>query len=138
MSAARLLLRQSLPRATLTTPLSHRALSTTPLLNLKESDGRPPPPLPPLCPPAAPKLTPNPADPSPEANEKHKQDSIAKQKQGKGHWKAELASNSEESIKADRHEPAGGSTEASIKRLQEETKGRAEETRKHGTSMKDM
>lgn len=44
MSAARLLLRQSLPRATLTTPLthralSHRALSTTPLLNLKESDG---------------------------------------------------------------------------------------------------
>ncbi|KAK0740300.1 hypothetical protein B0T18DRAFT_431643 [Schizothecium vesticola] len=116
-SPARLLLRQSLPRATITTTTTHRArpLSTTPLLRLKESD-----------------------HPSPEAYEKHKQDSIAKQKQGKGHWKAELASNSEESIKADRHATSEGLTEASIKRLQEETKGRAEETRKHGTSMKDM
>lgn len=31
-------------------------------------------------------------------NEKHKQDQLDKQKQGKGHWKPELASNSEEAV----------------------------------------
>ncbi|KAK1830731.1 hypothetical protein QBC39DRAFT_331314 [Podospora conica] len=118
--SSRLLLRQP----TISTALSQRAaairpLSTTSLLRLKESN----------------------KEASPEDYEKHKQDSIAKQKQGKGHWKAELASNSEESIKADRQASeagGGGSSEASIKKMQDETKGRAEETRKHGTSMKDM
>ncbi len=38
----------------------------------------------------------------PELAERHKQDSLAKQKAGKGHWKPELASDSEESVKADR------------------------------------
>ena len=33
-----------------------------------------------------------------EHNEKHKQDQLQKQKDGKGHWKPELASNSEEAV----------------------------------------
>jgi hypothetical protein len=38
---------------------------------------------------------------NPEQNddpEKHKQDLLKKQKEGKGHWKPELASNSEEAV----------------------------------------
>lgn len=31
-------------------------------------------------------------------NEKHKQDQLTKQKEGKGHWKPELASDSEEAV----------------------------------------
>ncbi|KAI8661801.1 hypothetical protein NCS55_01051200 [Fusarium keratoplasticum] len=63
--------------------------------------------------------------------DKHKQDSLAKQKKGTGHWKPELASDSEEAVKADRsaNEPA--------KDLQERTKRAAEETAKAGTSMRD-
>ncbi|KAH8904017.1 hypothetical protein BR93DRAFT_940181 [Coniochaeta sp. PMI_546] len=76
------------------------------------------------------------ADPNPEAFEKHKQDSLAKQKQGKGHWKPELASNSEESIWADRMSPDEASEEA-MKRLQERTKEAAETNAKAGTSMSD-
>ncbi|KAF6815016.1 hypothetical protein CMUS01_12523 [Colletotrichum musicola] len=64
-------------------------------------------------------------------HEKHKQDSLSKQKQGKGHWKPELASDSEEAVKADRTEHADPKT------LQERTKHAAEETSKAGTSMKD-
>jgi hypothetical protein len=33
-----------------------------------------------------------------ELNERHKQDQLQKQKEGKGHWKPELASNSEEAV----------------------------------------
>jgi len=33
-----------------------------------------------------------------ENNERHKQDQLKKQKEGKGHWKPELASNSEEAV----------------------------------------
>ena len=101
-----------------------------------------PTPSSPLQPSPAPKarLTPSLADPNPDALERHKQDSIAKQKAGKGHWKAELASVSEESVKADRLMAAGGSSSSAdaIKKLQEQTKGDAEEAHKHGTSMKDM
>ncbi|KAL0940601.1 uncharacterized protein CTRU02_203364 [Colletotrichum truncatum] len=64
-------------------------------------------------------------------HERHKQDSLSKQKQGKGHWKPELASDSEEAVKADRSEKADPKT------LQERTKGAAEEQSKAGTSMKD-
>ncbi|OTB01602.1 hypothetical protein M426DRAFT_323360 [Hypoxylon sp. CI-4A] len=64
--------------------------------------------------------------------EKHKQDLLSKQKQGKGHWKPELASDSEEAVKADRH----GSKE-DVSSLQERTKHSAEETSKSGTSMRD-
>ncbi|KAI0843723.1 hypothetical protein F5Y06DRAFT_9776 [Hypoxylon sp. FL0890] len=64
--------------------------------------------------------------------EKHKQDLLAKQKAGKGHWKPELASDSEEAVKADRH----GNKE-DISTLQERTKHAAEETSKSGTSMRD-
>ncbi|KAM7194115.1 hypothetical protein V8F33_007442 [Rhypophila sp. PSN 637] len=80
-------------------------------------------------------------DPDPEHFEKHKQDSVQKAKSGKGHWKPELASNSEESIKADRaSKDSNGNTESRedhIRRLQERTKAAAEETSKSGTSMRD-
>ncbi|KAK4228410.1 hypothetical protein QBC38DRAFT_475208 [Podospora fimiseda] len=74
-------------------------------------------------------------DPSSAQFEHHKQDAIKKAKEGKAHWKAELASNSEENIRADKHNY--GSSKEDIKKLQEETKSRAEETRKAGTSMTD-
>ncbi|KAF3071001.1 putative mitochondrial carrier protein pet8 protein [Daldinia childiae] len=66
--------------------------------------------------------------------EKHKQDLLAKHKEGKGHWKPELASDSEEAVKADRH---GGGGKEDIAALQERTKSAAEETSKAGTSMRD-
>lgn len=75
-------------------------------------------------------------DPNPEEFDKHKQDSLAKQRAGKGHWKPELASQSEENVKADRMGP-GEASEAAMKRLQDRTKEAAEETSKHGTSMRD-
>ncbi|KAK6083577.1 hypothetical protein SCUP515_01828 [Seiridium cupressi] len=68
---------------------------------------------------------------NPGKQETHKQDLLNKQKEGKGHWKPELASNSEEAVKADR------SSHESIEKLQERTKGHAEETSKTGTSMRD-
>lgn len=64
--------------------------------------------------------------------EKHKQDSLEKQKRGEGHWKPELASASEEAVKAERN-----AADADPKTLQERTKAAAEETARHGTSMKD-
>ncbi|KAF5690752.1 hypothetical protein CEK26_012965 [Fusarium fujikuroi] len=66
--------------------------------------------------------------------DKHKQDSLRKQKEGNGHWKPELASDSEEAVKADRSDidPA-----KDIKNLQERTKKAAEETHKAGTSTRD-
>jgi hypothetical protein len=76
------------------------------------------------------------ADPNPADFEHHKQDSLAKQKKGQGHWKPELASVSEETVKADRMGPHEAD-EAAMKRLQDQTKGSAEETAKHGTSMRD-
>ncbi|KAI0137160.1 hypothetical protein BJ170DRAFT_590102 [Xylariales sp. AK1849] len=63
--------------------------------------------------------------------EHHKQDQLKKQKEGKGHWKPELASDSEEAVKADRNE------HEDVKDLQERTKAAAEETSKNGTSMRD-
>jgi len=64
-----------------------------------------------------------------EENEKHKQDQLQKQKDGKGHWKPELASNSEEAVAADRH----GSGD-SIEEMQKKTADHAEKKHKHGTS----
>jgi len=92
-----------------------RGISTTARLSLKESES---------------------TDPNPDEFERHKQDSLEKQRQGKGHWKSELASVSEESVKADRQ--PGDSSKESIKKLQDQTKGDAEERRKHGTSMRDL
>ncbi|KAK5658611.1 hypothetical protein OQA88_2004 [Cercophora sp. LCS_1] len=102
--------------AALPIPLARRSFSSAPLFRLKESAS---------------------SDPNPEDFDRHKQDSLAKQKQGKGHWKPELASVSEESVKADRMSPREAGKEA-VKRLQEQTKGAAEERAKHGTSMSDM
>ncbi|TKA49977.1 hypothetical protein B0A49_12860 [Cryomyces minteri] len=54
-----------------------------------------------------------------EEAEHHKQDQLKKQKEGKGHWKDELASDSESIIKADRGEI--DASEDTIKKLQDET-----------------
>ncbi|KAL2203480.1 hypothetical protein CC79DRAFT_1371534 [Sarocladium strictum] len=63
--------------------------------------------------------------------EKHKQDSLEKQKKGNAHWKPELASDSEEALKADRHSKDDPQT------LAEKTKHAANEASKSGTSTKD-
>ncbi|GAO14925.1 hypothetical protein UVI_02007630 [Ustilaginoidea virens] len=63
--------------------------------------------------------------------EKHKKDSLDKQKKGSGHWKPELASDSEEAVRADR------SSEEDVAAMQERTKRAAEETSKSGTSRRD-
>ncbi|KAL2132823.1 hypothetical protein VTI74DRAFT_3255 [Chaetomium olivicolor] len=102
-------------RPSVTPAISRRTLTQTPRSLLKESSS---------------------TDPSAEDFDRHKQDSLAKQKKGEGHWKPELASVSEESVKADRQGPRDTSAEA-MKRLQEQTKGRAEETSKNKTSMRD-
>ncbi|KAL8699781.1 MAG: hypothetical protein Q9201_005801 [Fulgogasparrea decipioides] len=49
----------------------------------------------------------------------HKDDQLNKQKEGKGHWKPELSSNSEAAIKADRDEI--NNVEDDISALQKET-----------------
>ncbi|KAK0797783.1 hypothetical protein LTR59_006692 [Friedmanniomyces endolithicus] len=54
-----------------------------------------------------------------EEAEAHKQDQLRKQKEGKGQWKGELASESESMIKADRNET--GNAEEDIEKLQEKT-----------------
>jgi len=64
-----------------------------------------------------------------EHNERHKQDQLQKQKDGKGHWKPELASNSEEAVAADRQ--AGND---SIQEMQKKTAEHVEKKHKHGTS----
>jgi hypothetical protein len=69
-------------------------------------------------------------------NELHKKDSLAKQKKGSGHWKPELASDSEEAVRADRSSRDDHASER-IEALQERTKRAAEETSKAGTSMRD-
>ncbi|KAK0634732.1 hypothetical protein B0T17DRAFT_611701 [Bombardia bombarda] len=103
---------------TTTNIISRRTLTQTTRLNLKESAS---------------------SDPEPDKFDKHKQDSLAKQKKGQGHWKPELASDSEESVKADRSHAESGSKSdpEAIKKLQERTKSAAEEKAKHGTSMRD-
>lgn len=68
-----------------------------------------------------------------EQNHKHIQDGLEKQKQGKGHWKPELASDSEEAVAADRHEHNDHSEEG-IKELQHKTKEHAQKKHEHGTS----
>ncbi|KAK4153882.1 hypothetical protein C8A00DRAFT_43259 [Chaetomidium leptoderma] len=105
------------PSALSLTTTTRRSLTQSPRALLKESSS---------------------TDPNPEEFEHHKQDSLAKQKKGQGHWKPELASVSEESVKADRQQSAPHETsEAAMRRLQEQTKGRAEETSKNRTSMRD-
>jgi len=56
----------------------------------------------------------------------HKNDQLQKQKEGKGHWKGELASSSEASIKADREEIEA--SEDNISKLQKETESYAQKT----------
>ncbi|KAK1065010.1 hypothetical protein LTR74_008286 [Friedmanniomyces endolithicus] len=63
-----------------------------------------------------------------EEAEAHKQDQLRKQKEGKGHWKDELASDSESIVKADRNEM--GSAKENIEELQKETTRLANEEKK--------
>jgi len=56
----------------------------------------------------------------------HKNDQLQKQKDGKGHWKGELASQSEAAIKADREEI--NASEETISKLQKETEQYAQKT----------
>ncbi|KAK5115601.1 hypothetical protein LTR85_009772 [Meristemomyces frigidus] len=60
----------------------------------------------------------------PEKVEYHKQDQLQKQKEGKGHWKDELASDSESIIKADRGDI--DASKGTIEQLQKETAKLAE------------
>lgn len=62
-------------------------------------------------------------------NERHKQDALKKQKEGKGHWKAELASDSEEAIAAERSQ-----RNESLHELQKRTVEHAEDKHRSGTS----
>lgn len=58
----------------------------------------------------------------------HKDDQLNKQKEGKGHWKKELSSNSEAALKADREEIPN--TEDHISNMQKQTSEDAENERK--------
>jgi hypothetical protein len=60
---------------------------------------------------------------------KHRDDAVQKAKNGKGHWKPELASDSEEAVAADRQEHADHSKDG-IKELQKKTEKHAEEKHK--------
>lgn len=60
----------------------------------------------------------------PTTQEKHKQDLLNKQKAGKGEWKPELASDSEEAVRAER-DPAN------IQELQKRAKAAAEKQGKN-------
>lgn len=62
--------------------------------------------------------------------EHHKEDQLDKQREGKGHWKRELGSNSESAIKADREEVTNA--EHDIESLQKETSQALEEDHEHG------
>lgn len=61
--------------------------------------------------------------------DKHKMDSLEKQKKGDGHWKPELASDSEENVKADR----GPSGPEHIQELQAQAKKDAEAAKRGGS-----
>ncbi|OJD37733.1 mitochondrial carrier protein pet8 protein [Diplodia corticola] len=61
----------------------------------------------------------------PQEVEEHKQDSLKKSKEGKGHWKDELASDSESIVKADRGEVEA--SEETISNLQKETEKLAQQ-----------
>ncbi|KAI6248730.1 hypothetical protein HI914_02702 [Erysiphe necator] len=83
-------------------PKTHRSLTTSSLRFLKESV----------------RDTPGQAS----EYEIHKQDALKKQKEGKGHWKAELASDSEEAIAAERTQQ-----DESLHELQKRTASHAED-----------
>ncbi|KAJ6788494.1 hypothetical protein PWT90_09676 [Aphanocladium album] len=63
--------------------------------------------------------------------DKHKLDSLRKHKDGAAHWKRELASDSEEAVKADR---GHGAAKESVEELQHRTKKLAEDSKQDGTS----
>ncbi|KAJ5474617.1 hypothetical protein N7475_004183 [Penicillium sp. IBT 31633x] len=64
----------------------------------------------------------------PNHYESHKQDVLKETKDGKGKWKSELASNSEQNVRADRGEYDGD--HASFEALQQQTSHLPDETHK--------
>ena len=97
-----------------------RPLSTTATLSLKESSSRESPDG---C--IRRKILANFMTETDEDYDKHKQESLLNQKRGKGEWKRELASDSEEAVKAERdhgHED--------IATLQKRTKDHADQKRR--------
>ncbi|KAF7510413.1 hypothetical protein GJ744_006692 [Endocarpon pusillum] len=63
-----------------------------------------------------------------EQNEKHKEQQLQEQREGKGKWKKELGSNSEQAIKADRGEAEASN--GTIKKMQQETVQAAQSEKK--------
>ncbi|MCJ1453121.1 hypothetical protein MMC28_003466 [Mycoblastus sanguinarius] len=60
----------------------------------------------------------------------HKNDQLQKQKEGKGHWKSELGSNSESAIKADREEITDAKHD--VESLQKESSETMQDDHEHG------
>ncbi|KAI7160847.1 hypothetical protein KC343_g13922 [Hortaea werneckii] len=65
-----------------------------------------------------------------EEAEREKQEQLKEQREGKGHWKDELASDSESIVKADRNDMKN--TKATISELQKEAAKQAEKEKKEG------
>ncbi|MDI1486398.1 MAG: hypothetical protein OHK93_005626 [Ramalina farinacea] len=65
-----------------------------------------------------------------EAIDEHKHDQLNKQKEGKGHWKGELSSNSESAVKADRGEIHDAHED--ISELQKQTSEEHQKDHEHG------
>ncbi|KAI7125441.1 hypothetical protein D0869_15507 [Hortaea werneckii] len=65
-----------------------------------------------------------------EEAEREKQEQLKEQREGKGHWKDELASDSESIVKADRNDMKN--TQATISELQKEAAKQAEKEKKEG------
>ncbi|MCJ1369099.1 hypothetical protein MMC20_000307 [Loxospora ochrophaea] len=65
-----------------------------------------------------------------EEIEHHKNDQLEKQKNGKGEWKRELASNSEAALKADRGEMKA--SDEHIEELQKQTSDHSQSQHEHG------
>ncbi|KAH9827806.1 hypothetical protein Tdes44962_MAKER02740 [Teratosphaeria destructans] len=69
-------------------------------------------------------------DRSPEELERIKQEQLQKQKEGKGHWHEELASQSESHVAADREEVHDH--DEHMEDLQKQTAGQSEKEHPHG------
>ena len=87
-------------------PVTRRALSSTPRMALKEDGNR-----------------------SPEELEKKKQEQLQEQKEGKGRWREDLASSGESNIAADKQNV--NDHDSHIQELQQEGKKKGEKGELH-------
>ena len=99
--APRVLISAFRPIASSCTPITCRALSTTPRMALKEDGNR-----------------------TPEELEQKKQEQLKEQKEGKGRWREDLASAGESNIAADKQHV--NDHDSHIKELQQEGKNKSE------------